>query len=363
VLFLRLKKAHMKKSLTKVFIVFFLASATILGCKKEEAALQEKKLLKPINKSNIEEHEEEEPSEITTLKTYMAERINADASEISYNSTTEQFVFRGVDQFSKADLQESYSTSQFIANIDRFTVTSGTVVNATTPTTTINFTVRYLRQSIGTGGWGPFEINVKLGVAPGPSAALTEYLSSAYNVTSSNFSSNNATLDVSYSVTVNDTQLPNGYYLVLDYNVPNNGNTSYQRYGSYAFQIQNGASPALYFEGTLYRTNDEKVYSIMDGYARHIENWVTLAGVYNYSGAIVNCFCSTLTPPVGTPIGYDTSLLRNNYDGKMYFREGNYLRHIVSALVADSYHFKITDNSTIMNVNGVSGYTIGPPIQ
>lgn len=231
----------MRKLITKVFIIFFLASAIILGCKKEEATLQEKKLLKPINKSNIEELEEE-PSEITTLKSYMAERINADVSEISYNATTEQFIFRGVDQFSKADLEESYSTSQIVAFLDKFTVTSGAVVNATTPTTTINFTVTYLRHSLGEGGWAPFEMNVKLGVAQNPSASVTEYLSSAYNVTSSNFASNNATVDVSYSVTVDDTKLPNGHYLVLDYNVPNPGNTSYQRYPSYTFVIQNGTS-------------------------------------------------------------------------------------------------------------------------
>ncbi len=353
---------NLKSKFTKVLVVLFLVSLVLTSCKKEDVVLQSEKLnLKPNSKSNIGDLDDPESTEITTLKNYMAERINADVSEIIYNSVTEQFVFRGVGQFSKSDLQESYSNSSLIASIDRFTVTAGTAVNSNTPTTTINFTVRYVRFALGAGDWAPFDINVKLGVAANPGGVLSEYLSEAYNVTSSNFSTNNASVDISYSVTVNDTQLTGGYFLVLDYNVPHPGNTVYQRFGGYSYQISNGPLPTPNYEGRLFRTPDAKVYSVMRGVARHIENGATLVGVYDYSYNIEDV--STLPVLIGDPITGDTSILRDTNDGKLYFREGSYLRHITSSLVALIYNFRINNNSSnIQNVNGLSGFSVGAPL-
>jgi hypothetical protein len=137
----------------------------------------------------------------------------------------------------------------------------------------------------------------------------------------------------------------------------------YTYLNNYGYDTINLTPPPPSSEGLLMQTSDQKVYSIMDGEARHIQNMATLAGVYNYNGYIHNCNCSTLPEPIGAPIGPDTSLLIDNSNGKMYFREGTYIRHIISVAVANKYYFQIYNNNYIVGVSGLNGYTVGPPIQ
>ncbi|MES2650956.1 MAG: hypothetical protein V4663_04415 [Bacteroidota bacterium] len=230
-------------------------------------------------------------------------------------------------------------------------------VAANTSTTTIGFKVGYTREidyiSGGTIYFKSFLAKFKLTVAG-------VMVSPEYTVTGSDFGAGNSYVELTYSISVNNSLLVNGHYLIAQCAM---GLDNYRVYSGFNVTVNNAFTPPVsYSEGNLVMTNDQKVYSIMDGYARHIQTMATLAGVYNYNGYIVNCNCSTLSTPIGTPIAPDTSLLIDNSNGKMYFREGTYIRHIANVPTANKYYFQIYNNNYIVAVNGLSGYTVGPQI-
>jgi len=83
-------------------------------------------------------------------------------------------------------------------------------------------------------------MNFKVGLAQGTGGGgFVEYLSPTYNITSSNFAQNNGFYDATYSFNVPSSKLLDDYYLVLYYNVPNNGSSYYQYYSQGATQINN----------------------------------------------------------------------------------------------------------------------------
>ncbi len=65
----------------------------------------------------------------------------------------------------------------------------------------------------------------------------------------------------------------------------------------------------------------------------------------------------------GNPLGPDNGLLLHLPTGKVYFREGNVIRYIVSWEIFEKYHF----NPDVLNwpqsrVTSINQYQIGAPI-
>ncbi|TBO45166.1 MAC/perforin domain-containing protein [Pedobacter kyonggii] len=135
-------------------------------------------------------------------------------------------------------------------------------------------------------------------------------------------------------------------------------------------------------EGLLLQTPNGKVFSVINGKARHIQDYGTLTAVYNYETVTITQ--RPLFPPVrtvvshikqitnlsdegvteGSPIPPGAELLRDSRDGKIYFFEsaqGKYiLRHIISPEVANKYYFKLNN---ARNISSTVGFTIAAPIQ
>lgn len=131
-------------------------------------------------------------------------------------------------------------------------------------------------------------------------------------------------------------------------------------------------------EGKLLQTPDGKVFSVMNGKARHIQDYGTLQAVYNYETVIrvgfnykivsnirqiPNLASEGLTAGATIPPGAE--LLRDSGNGKIYFYErtsqGAYmLRYITSPDVANRYYFKL---SNARNISGTYGYVFGDVIQ
>lgn len=129
----------------------------------------------------------------------------------------------------------------YYGSIDRFTVNSGWNVVPGSSSTTINFTVKVIRELYATGNWNwkPFNMNFKVGLVLAPGTALIEYLSPVYNVNSSNFGQYDSNYEATFSFSVPSSKLLDDYHLVLFYNIPNAGSTSYNQFSSYYAQINN----------------------------------------------------------------------------------------------------------------------------
>lgn len=104
-----------------------------------------------------------------------------------------------------------------------------------------------------------------------------------------------------------------------------------------------------------------KVYVAMDGYYRHIVDVNTLNGLFTSGIQFlqVDNLSDYWSTPVGNPLGTNTRLVKDVNNGKIYFQEGNLLRHIISPDVASLYHFKTTNTVNIPNLNG---YVIGEKV-
>ncbi len=243
-----------------------------------------------------------------------------------------------------------------------------------TNTTTTTFTYRVQFHKVLNSSWSDGSslpkwlfttINVKIS-SPNSSNVPVFYGNDNF-ITLADFpSEESAFVWKDFTVTINNSSLVTGKPILLAYISSSMSSAAAYR-KSYEFQVGGSVTPPQqpsgYWEGFLLRTSDLKVYSVMGGNARHIEHGVTLAGVYDHSGYIMDMHSHPLPVPLGDLIGGNTSLLRNTNDDKVYFREGSYLRHIPNEDVAVKYHFKIHNNSSnITNVNGLSGYTVGPPI-
>jgi hypothetical protein len=115
-----------------------------------------------------------------------------------------------------------------------------------------------------------------------------------------------------------------------------------------------------------------KAYFMFEGKARHIESYGTLTGLfvntniatdsasYLYYSDYVGIQPPYITSPnVGAPLKADNGLVHNTTTGKIYFREGSYLRYIPSMEIFNKYHFNMR---ALINTRSLSGVTFGPNI-
>jgi len=97
----------------------------------------------------------------------------------------------------------------------------------------------------------------------------------------------------------------------------------------------------------------------MEGKIRHIQSGTTLFSIFDFDYPMLESYPNVNQFTIGTPITPDCSLINDVNSGKVYFREGNVIRHIFTAGSFNRYHFKW---SAIKNVSNISSYTVGPPI-
>ncbi len=113
-------------------------------------------------------------------------------------------------------------------------------------------------------------------------------------------------------------------------------------------------------EGKLIRNlYNQKIYLVIDGYFRYIQTTQSLEGLFRNGRVIVNLYIDENTVFIGNPISQDANFIRHSSTGKIYFREGNVIRHITSANAGYKYQFRW---DSPVNVSSVSGYTEGAPI-
>ena len=120
------------------------------------------------------------------------------------------------------------------------------------------------------------------------------------------------------------------------------------------------ALPSAPLEGQFVRNdNTGQVYIVIDGYLRYIPNQQVLYGLFTFNQNMLHHLTSSQLSgtPVGAAINTDNGLVNDNYTGRVYFREVNYLRYIPSLTIRDFYHFNW---NAIQNSSGIYGYTVGP---
>ncbi|MCS4303253.1 hypothetical protein [Chryseobacterium sp. BIGb0232] len=94
---------------------------------------------------------------------------------------------------------------------------------------------------------------------------------------------------------------------------------------------------------------------------RHVASEMTWNGLFTSPKTFRYTFNSRMEATVLTAKGFDSPLLADNgliHDvttGKIYFREGNTLRWIVSMEIFNAYKFSM---AAVQNVNNISNYTI-----
>lgn len=105
-----------------------------------------------------------------------------------------------------------------------------------------------------------------------------------------------------------------------------------------------------------FREYGGNVYWCFAGQWRHIESSITFLGLFSdqhYTSVTV------LPTPVGVPLGVDNGLIHDVTTGKVYFREGNLLRHINNMTVKERYKFNW---NSLTNVTSINSYIVGEPI-
>jgi len=136
-------------------------------------------------------------------------------------------------------------------------------------------------------------------------------------------------------------------------------------------------------EGLLFQTPDGRVFTVIDGKARHIKDYGTLVAVFNFETTTIKYHAdfkpiATVTSHIkqipnlaseglleGQAIMPGAELLHDTKENKTYLYEnptsGRYLlRHILNPDVANRYRFKLPN---ARKINGTYGYIIGPLIQ
>lgn len=134
-------------------------------------------------------------------------------------------------------------------------------------------------------------------------------------------------------------------------------------------------------EGLLLQTPDGRVFTVLDGKARHIQDYGTLVAVFNFeTKTIINSFPRRVITTSnikqianlnveglteGIPLAPGAELLHDTRENKTYLFEtpgqGKYLlRHILNPDVALRYRYKLEN---ARKINGTIGYTIGPIIE
>lgn len=120
-------------------------------------------------------------------------------------------------------------------------------------------------------------------------------------------------------------------------------------------------SPKIATDG-LFVTNaagNNKLYLVLDGKFRHIVDQNTLYTLFTSGTNPIYDNIYNYSTPIGDAIGTNTRIVRDVNSGRIYFQEGNLLRHIISPDVASLYHFNINGAVNIPNLNG---YTIGDKV-
>ncbi|WP_184546834.1 hypothetical protein [Mucilaginibacter sp. FT3.2] len=122
--------------------------------------------------------------------------------------------------------------------------------------------------------------------------------------------------------------------------------------------------PAAPKEGDFIRNdNTGAVYIFIEDKLRYIPNTDVLNGLFTFSGNILKHYSAdqlaSLSISVGNPIITDNGLIEDSNNGRVYLREGNFLRWIYSLETLYLYHFNET---IIQRKNGLAGYTVGDNI-
>ncbi|MDR6785980.1 hypothetical protein ABIE26_004550 [Pedobacter africanus] len=121
--------------------------------------------------------------------------------------------------------------------------------------------------------------------------------------------------------------------------------------------------PDFVVNGRFVRNDDDlKLYMVFDNTLRHIPSMAVLDRLFQFDESLMHHvnFIDVSSAIVGAPISHDSEILTDLVGSKMYFREGNVIRHISTWDVFLKYHF---NDVTAREVYGISGYTLGKPIE
>lgn len=106
-------------------------------------------------------------------------------------------------------------------------------------------------------------------------------------------------------------------------------------------------------------SGNNKLYLVLDGKFRHIVDQNTVNTLFTSGINSIHENITNYSTPIGDAIGTNTRLVKDVNSGRIYFQEGNLLRHIISPDVASLYHFNTNGAVNIPNLNG---YTIGDKV-
>lgn len=138
----------------------------------------------------------------------------------------------------------SYSQTkaqQYVGTMIDFRLYSSNLTVATnSESTTFKFNVggaRVLDKVVnGVSFWRPFKMNFKLGIESG------EIFSTVYTISDSDFSSGIGNVFKDFTATIANSKLPNAKYLIIYYNDPSFGFTTYNQYYSTKHYISNNTT-------------------------------------------------------------------------------------------------------------------------
>ncbi|PWS27246.1 hypothetical protein DHW03_14750 [Pedobacter yonginense] len=110
-------------------------------------------------------------------------------------------------------------------------------------------------------------------------------------------------------------------------------------------------------EGSLVRSNDGKLYTVIGGVARHIEKYETYTSIFNVNASIINTgYMDAIPFPVGASLRLGSRLVNDVTTGRVYLQDGNVLMYVSNMDVVNKYSF---DLSKVQNINGTAGYVLG----
>jgi len=118
-------------------------------------------------------------------------------------------------------------------------------------------------------------------------------------------------------------------------------------------------------DGAFIKNYDNgKVYIKFEGKLRHVMSLQTLEGLFKRSEIEIfpansQSLLTNANATMGEPIGPDNELINHVPTGKVYFREGNIIRHIPTMPILNRYRF---DLGNVRHVSDISNYTEHQPI-
>ncbi|UTX46910.1 hypothetical protein [Chryseobacterium sp. MA9] len=118
-------------------------------------------------------------------------------------------------------------------------------------------------------------------------------------------------------------------------------------------------------DGAFIKNYDNgKVYIKFEGQLRHVMSLQTLEGLFKRREIEIfpansQSLLTSANATMGEPIGPDNELINHVLTGKVYFREGNIIRHIPTMSILNRYRF---DLGNVRHVSDISNYTEHQPI-